>query len=138
MAVKGGLLTVNRGINCMATEHSNEPFLYRKAPEASSDDTRKYELAQLSNGLPVLAVHIPNTHQAAAALAIRAGHFQDPENTPGLAHFLEHMVFLGSEAFPEAESYSDFMSFAGGHHNAWTGTEHSNFYFELPVEHFAA
>lgn len=106
-------------------------------PESSSDDHRRYALIELANGLPVLAIQLPDTQQAAAAIAVRAGHFQDPQTTPGLAHFLEHMLFLGSDQYPEAESYSDFMSFAGGHHNAWTGTEHSNFYFELPCEHYA-
>ncbi|MCO4321996.1 insulinase family protein [Aliidiomarina quisquiliarum] len=107
-----------------------------KQPEASPEDPRQYKMVQLSNGLKVLVVHIPDASQAAAAVAINAGHFQDPDDTPGLAHFLEHMVFLGSADYPEAESYSDFISYAGGHHNAWTGTEHSNFYLELPLPHF--
>ena len=107
-----------------------------KQPEASPEDPRQYKMVRLSNGLNVLAVHIPEASQAAASVAVNAGHFQDPDDTPGLAHFLEHMVFLGSSDYPEAESYSDFISYAGGHHNAWTGTEHSNFYLELPLPHF--
>ena len=107
-----------------------------KQPESSPEDPRQYKMVRLQNGLTVLVVHVPDANQAAAAVAVNAGHFQDPDDTPGLAHFLEHMVFLGSEAYPEAESYSDFISYAGGHHNAWTGTEHSNFYLELPLPHF--
>lgn len=107
-----------------------------KQPEASPEDSRQYKTVRLSNGLKVLVVHVPDASQAAAAVAVNAGHFQDPDDTPGLAHFLEHMVFLGSSDYPEAESYSDFISYAGGHHNAWTGTEHSNFYLELPLPHF--
>ncbi|RUO43848.1 peptidase M16 [Aliidiomarina taiwanensis] len=106
-------------------------------PESSPQDHRQYQLIRLANGLTTLLVHIPDAQQAAASVAVNAGHFQDPEDTPGLTHFLEHMLFLGSEPYPEAASYSDFISFAGGHHNAWTGTEHSNYYLELPLQHFA-
>lgn len=105
-------------------------------PESSPQDHRQYRIIKLENGLTTLLVHIPDAQQAAASMAINAGHFQDPEDTPGLTHFLEHMLFLGSVQYPEAESYSDFISFAGGHHNAWTGTEHSNYYLELPLPHF--
>ncbi|MCC5855935.1 MAG: insulinase family protein [Idiomarina sp.] len=106
------------------------------APESSPEDAREYRWCWLPNGLPALLVHIPEAEQAAAAIAVRAGHFQDPRGIAGLAHFLEHMLFLGSEAYPDAESYSDFISYSGGHHNAWTGTEHSNFYLELPIQFF--
>ena len=37
----------------------------------------------------------PTTDLASASMNIHAGHFQDPEEFPGLAHFHEHMLFLG-------------------------------------------
>jgi len=100
--------------------------------EVSPDDPRTFKAFQLNNGLRVLLVQLPDARQCAAALAINAGHFQDPDDTPGLSHFLEHMLFLGNQQFPEPDAYSDFISEQGGHHNAWTGTEHTNFYFEVP------
>lgn len=106
-------------------------------PESSPEDPRQYKMARLANGLLVLAVQIPQAQQAAAAMAVNAGHFQDPDHTPGLTHFLEHMIFLGSQAYPEADAYSNFISYAGGHSNAWTGTEHSNYYFAVPSAYFA-
>ncbi|RTE86901.1 MULTISPECIES: insulinase family protein [Gammaproteobacteria] len=120
----------------MVTTNNSEAQSQEFVIEKSPSDERDYKWVTLPNGLPVLLVHQPDTPQSAASVTVKAGHFQDPPDTPGLAHFLEHMLFLGSDAYPEADAYSDFMSYSGGHHNAWTGTEHSNFYFEVPNEHF--
>ena len=59
-------------------------------------DTRAFRLVTLSNGLRALLVHDPEADRAAAAMVVRAGHFSDPEDTPGLAHFTEHMM-VGNE-----------------------------------------
>lgn len=48
-------------------------------------------------------------HQSAASLTIGVGSFQDPEDIPGLAHFLEHMVFMGSEKFPQENDFDAFI-----------------------------
>ena len=38
-------------------------------------------------------------HKAALAVAVRVGSFSDPEHLGGLAHFLEHMLFMGSDKY---------------------------------------
>ena len=45
--------------------------------------------------LQVLLVSDPSTDKAAAAMDVHIGHMSDPPNLPGLAHFCEHMLFLG-------------------------------------------
>ncbi|MCA1766954.1 MAG: insulinase family protein [Idiomarina sp.] len=96
----------------------------------SSGDKRDYQHLTLENQLKVLLVHSPDSPKAAASVAVNAGHFDDPEHTQGLAHFLEHMLFLGSEKFPEPAAFGHFLNLHGGQHNAWTGTEFSNFHFD--------
>lgn len=54
-------------------------------------------MVTLSNGLTALLVHDPDTDKAAAGMDVHVGHFSDPAELPGLAHFLEHMLFLGTE-----------------------------------------
>ncbi len=49
----------------------------------------------------------------------------------GLAHLLEHMLFLGSEQFPEPNGINQFISQQGGNINAWTGTEFTSFHFDI-------
>ncbi|MGM0905857.1 MAG: insulinase family protein [Pseudomonadota bacterium] len=96
----------------------------------SSGDKRDYQHLTLSNQLKVLLVHCPDSPKAAASVAVNAGHFDDPDHTQGLAHFLEHMLFLGSRSFPEPSAFGHFLNLHGGQHNAWTGTEFSNFHFD--------
>ena len=69
--------------------------------------------------------------KAAAAIEIRAGHFSDPDDMPGLAHFAEHMLFLGTEPFPEESSFKEFLSKHGGQSNAFTGMEATGFHFSV-------
>ena len=104
----------------------------------SPNDHRRYQPLTLDNGLRVLLVEQPDAEKSAAAMAVNVGHFDDPADREGLAHFLEHLVFLGSENFSQPGSYQQFIAGHGGSHNAWTGTEHSCFYFDLDHPHFAA
>ncbi|WP_245961406.1 insulinase family protein [Thalassotalea euphylliae] len=97
----------------------------------SPNDKKQYQPLTLSNGLQVLLVQNTESEKAAAALAINAGHFDDPRDREGLAHFVEHMLFLGTKNYPDGSEYQKFISQHGGHHNAWTGTEHTCFFFDI-------
>ncbi|MBV2127661.1 insulinase family protein [Arsukibacterium indicum] len=97
----------------------------------SPNDNRAYQHLTLDNGLTVLLVKDSCVEKSAAALTINVGHFDDPADYQGMAHFLEHMLFLGSENYPDPGEYQQFISQYGGSHNAWTGTEHSHFYFDI-------
>ncbi len=102
----------------------------------SPNDPKIYQPITLSNGLPVLLVHNEDTEKSAAALAVNVGHFSDPKDRQGLAHFLEHMLFLGTKKYPNGSEYQKFISQFGGSHNAWTATEHTCFYFDIHHSHF--
>lgn len=51
----------------------------------------------LENGLEAMIVSDPKTDKAAAAMDVKVGHLSDPEDLPGLAHFCEHLMFMGTE-----------------------------------------
>lgn len=103
----------------------------KSTPLHSPSDHRQYAAFTLSNGLRVLLVEQADADKSAAAMSVNVGHFDDPADREGLAHFLEHLVFLGSKNYPQAGEYAQFMAMYGGNHNAWTGTEHSCFYFDI-------
>ncbi|KAL3656843.1 hypothetical protein V7S43_018299 [Phytophthora oleae] len=66
---------------------------------------------------------------------VRVGFHSDPEELPGLAHFCEHMLFLGTEKYPDENSYSLFLSARGGSSNAFTSGRDTNFYFDVGAAH---
>lgn len=66
---------------------------------------------------------------------VLAGYLSDPENIPGLAHFCEHMLFLGTEKYPKENEYTQFLSEHAGSANAFTSGEHTNYYFDVSHEH---
>jgi insulysin len=98
------------------------------APELSD---REYRSLILPNSLKVLLISDPTTDKAAASMDVYVGTNNDPEGFPGLAHFLEHMLFLGTDQFPDAGEYQQFISDQGGSHNAFTAPEHTNYFFSL-------
>lgn len=97
----------------------------------SQQDNRDYRGLQLSNGLKVLLVSDPTTDKAAAALTVDVGHMSDPDNIPGLAHFCEHMLFLGTEKYPNENAYSTYLSENGGTSNASTYADNTKYYFDV-------
>lgn len=67
---------------------------------------------------------------AACALVIDVGSFSDPRDIQGLAHFLEHMIFMGSAKYPSENEFDQYIKKCGGSDNAYTNCEETQFYFE--------
>lgn len=97
----------------------------------SENDNRDYRYLTLSNNLRVLLISDPAAEKSAAALNVQVGSHQNPKERAGLAHFLEHMLFLGTEKYPEAGEYQDFISQHGGSNNAYTAEENTNYFFDI-------
>jgi secreted Zn-dependent insulinase-like peptidase len=96
----------------------------------SSYDKRRYFPVTLDNGMTALIIEDDATTKSAVSMTVASGHFNDPLDCPGLAHLLEHMIFMGSEDYPLPNQLNNFLSHHNGQVNAWTGTEHTNFYFD--------
>ena len=65
--------------------------------KTSDNDPWNYRGLELSNEMLVVLISHPNIDKAAAALDVSIGSLADPLEVPGIAHFLEHMLFMGSE-----------------------------------------
>ncbi|KAK2177670.1 hypothetical protein NP493_586g01027 [Ridgeia piscesae] len=100
----------------------------------SAEDKRLYRGLELDNGMKILLISDETTDKSAAALDVNVGHMSDPDDIPGLAHFCEHMLFLGTEKYPEENEYNKFLSEHAGGSNAFTSSEHTNFYFDVAPE----
>ena len=83
-------------------------------PVKSANDDHKYRLLTLDNDMQVLLISDPGTPKAAAALDVMVGSGDNPPDRGGLAHFLEHMLFLGTDKYPDAAEYERYITEHGG------------------------
>ena len=90
----------------------------------------------LDNGLKVYLLSDPNFNVSAASISVEVGSFQDPEDREGLAHFLEHMLFLGTEKYPDVDEYSSYLKNNGGFSNAYTARDLTNYQFQVLPDAF--
>ena len=101
----------------------------------SITDKREYKAITLSNGLRALIISDPDSSHSAAALDVHVGAMSDPINVPGLAHFCEHMSFLGTKKYPKEDDYSSFLASHGGSSNAYTDAEDTVYYFDVNAQY---
>ena len=103
------------------------PGQIRKSP----NDTNQYRYMELPNKLKVVLIYDQDSEKSAASLSVSRGSFHEPDEFPGLAHFLEHMLFIGTETYPEVDSFQKFVSSNGGSTNAYTANDHTNYFFDI-------
>ncbi|XP_073452147.1 insulin-degrading enzyme isoform X1 [Aquarana catesbeiana] len=127
-SVSAGFHTYNKMNTLMVQRVTNDIV-------KSHEDKREYRGVELSNGIKAVLISDPTTDKSSAALDVYVGYLSDPENIPGLAHFCEHMLFLGTEKYPKENEYTQFLSEHAGSANAFTSGEHTNYYFDVSHEH---
>uniref|UniRef100_T1ISN5 Insulin-degrading enzyme n=1 Tax=Strigamia maritima TaxID=126957 RepID=T1ISN5_STRMM len=105
--------------------------------QKSEEDKRLYRGLVLNNGMKILLISDPTTDKSSAAIDVHVGQMSDPPDLPGLAHFCEHMLFLGTSKFPLENEYNKFLNEHSGSSNAFTAADHTNYYFDVAPDHFA-
>ena len=96
--------------------------------------TITWEISELANGLRVVTTPLPTAQSVSANLFVGTGSRAEERRLQGLAHFLEHMVFKGSERRPSAMAIAEAIEGAGGVLNAYTTKEITCFWTHLPFE----
>lgn len=85
-------------LNSPLREHRHRPVeRLTDRLETPSLDDRKYRVVRLPNQLEVLLVHDADTDKASAAMDVNVGNFSDEEDMPGMAHAVEHLLFMGTK-----------------------------------------
>ena len=102
----------------------------------SPNDSRHYDLITLDNGIEVMLVSDASAEKSAAALSVGLGAASDPEAYPGMAHYLEHMLFMGSSQYPEPDGFMAYTAEHGGMTNAYTGLDITNYMMRVENEAF--
>jgi protease-3 len=102
----------------------------------SPNDDRQYSALLLPNGLQVVLVSDPTLENSAASIAVGVGSAHDPKTQLGLAHYLEHMLFLGTEKYPEPDGFMKYTQANGGMTNAFTAYDKTNYLFQINAGKF--
>ena len=84
---------------------------------------------ELDNKIKVVFISDPNINVSSCSIAVGAGSFND--TYPGTAHFLEHLLFMGSEKYPEQNDYHSYIQINGGYDNAFTANNMTCYYLVL-------
>lgn len=88
----------------------------------------------LSNGMVVILVPNDRVPAISHTLWLKVGAADDPMGKSGLAHYLEHLMFKGTEKVPSGD-YSRQIERLGGNHNAFTSSDFTGYYVNIAREH---
>jgi len=127
------LLTFSGTCEEMYTEINNQAALPILSPTFSDNNVLRIKL---KNGLEAYIISDPSATQSAAALTVQAGSWQDPEEYPGMAHLIEHMLFLGTRKYPNESEYDTFVTENGGNSNAYTEDLQTTYLFSIQNSSF--
>ncbi|KAJ5908683.1 Peptidase M16 core [Penicillium taxi] len=94
-------------------------------------DDRSYRVIRLPNKLEALLVHDPDTDKASAAVNVNVGNFSDEDDMPGMAHAVEHLLFMGTKKYPKENAYNQYLTAHSGSSNAYTAATETNYFFEV-------
>lgn len=91
---------------------------------------------RLNNGIEALLISDPKADHSSASVAVDTGSWNDPEEYPGMAHFCEHMLFMGSAKYPDSNDFMERVNEMGGHTNAFTAPDRTVYMFSAKEEGF--
>lgn len=103
----------------------------------SLQDPVGYEKTTLDNGLRILSSTMPHTRAVSIGFFIGVGSRFEDEEENGISHFLEHMLFKGTEKRPTAREIAVAIEGVGGAINATTGRELTTYWVKVPQGHLA-
>src|SRR5450631_575198 len=91
---------------------------------------------RLTNGLEVVVIPDHRAPVVTHMVWYRNGSADDPLGQSGIAHFLEHLMFKGTQNHPQGE-FSNVVAELGGQENAFTGNDYTAYFQRLPKEHLS-
>jgi predicted Zn-dependent peptidase len=96
-----------------------------------------YEKITLDNGLRILSAYMPHTRSVSINFFVGAGSRYETDDVAGISHFLEHMLFKGTERRPTPREIAETIEGVGGIMNAGTDRELTVYWCKVPSPHFS-
>ncbi len=102
---------------------------------ADVDDLSEPEVQRtvLANGIPVVTERMPEARSVTTGFWVAVGGRDEDAELAGASHFLEHLVFKGTER-RSARDIAESVDAVGGEMNAFTSREHTAYYTRLPAD----
>ncbi|MFW6125787.1 MAG: M16 family metallopeptidase [Chloroflexota bacterium] len=95
-----------------------------------------YERTVLDNGLRVISSTMPGTRSVTIIFFLGAGPIYEKDEEAGLSHFVEHLLFKGTQRRPTSKEISEAIEQLGGMFNGSTGKEATIYWFKVARPHF--
>ncbi len=92
-----------------------------------------WEVDELAGGARVVLAPLPGRTSVSVSLLMGVGSRSEPKRLAGISHFLEHIVFKGTENFPDSRTVSEAVEGVGGVLNASTDKEMTVFWARVPA-----
>lgn len=93
-------------------------------------------MSRLANGLRVISSYLPHARSVSATFFVRVGSRYESERLQGASHFLEHMLFKGTERRPSSRAISEAIEGVGGYFNAEAGKELTVYWDKVAEPHW--
>lgn len=110
--------------------------LLKESVNKSPNDKAIYQGIKLDNGMEVLLISDSQANKSLMSAVIPIGSMDDPISQQGLAHYLEHMILMGSKNYPETNSLDAFLTQNGGMNNASTAPHRTAYYLQVNNDAF--
>jgi predicted Zn-dependent peptidase len=94
-----------------------------------------YQRTVLPNGLRILTSAMPHTHSVSLSLYVGAGSRYERDSEAGVSHFVEHLLFKGTEKWRTAKDVAEAIDGVGGVLNGGTDREYTVYYIKVARLH---
>ncbi|WP_440055391.1 M16 family metallopeptidase [Pseudoalteromonas sp. T1lg65] len=120
---------------CAATESNHSTAVPAVAEQTNKVFAQDYVLEELDNGLRVMVVKTNYPDVVSLQIPVSVGSRNEvEEGKTGFAHFFEHMMFKGSEKYPQ-DVYSDILKNSGVDNRAYTINDYTNYHLNFSKQH---
>ena len=96
-----------------------------------------YQKTTLDNGLRLITSVMPHTRSVCVSIFVGTGSRYESDDEAGMSHFIEHVLFKGTEKRPTARAISEAIESVGGILNGGTDKELTVYWAKVPQHHFA-
>jgi predicted Zn-dependent peptidase len=91
-----------------------------------------YSQTKLANGLEVITCPVRGTRAATVLVLVPVGSRYEEKSVNGVAHFIEHMTFKGTNKRPTTRAISRELDGVGAEYNAFTAKDHTGYWVKVP------